>query len=255
MRIGLAQTRFPQSSSNGVEIVKDMIKKAQLHECDMICFPESIIPGMRGVGFEVEEYDHKVVKAALEEVCDFAKQSTMAVILPMEWKDELGYHLVAFVINKNGEVLDYQIKNQIDPTEDDFGFVPGDRRHLFEINNVKFGIVICHEGWRYPETVRWAAVRGASIVFHPQVTINVDNPEFYDNAMICRSMENNIYFASVNYALENQESTSALISPTGERLIEGRKNNEELLVYDIDPDQATRLLAKRFKPELLKDSF
>jgi len=31
-----------------------------------------------------------------------------------------------------------------------------------------FGIAICHEGWRYPETVRWAARRGAQIVFHPK---------------------------------------------------------------------------------------
>jgi len=35
---------------------------------------------------------------------------------------------------------------------------------------VKFGVAICHEGWRYPETVRWAAVRGAKIVFHPHHT-------------------------------------------------------------------------------------
>jgi predicted amidohydrolase len=34
------------------------------------------------------------------------------------------------------------------------------------------GVVICHEGWRYPETVRWAASRGAKIVFHPQHTGN-----------------------------------------------------------------------------------
>ena len=35
---------------------------------------------------------------------------------------------------------------------------------------MKFGVAICHEGWRYPETVRWAASRGARIVFHPQHT-------------------------------------------------------------------------------------
>jgi hypothetical protein len=31
-------------------------------------------------------------------------------------------------------------------------------------------VAICHEGWRYPETVRWAAVRVAKIVFHPHHT-------------------------------------------------------------------------------------
>ena len=58
---------------------------------------------------------------------------------------------------------------EVDPTEDQF-YVPGNTRRLFEIKGIKFGVVICHEGWRYPETVRSAAVRGAKIVFHPHHT-------------------------------------------------------------------------------------
>lgn len=29
-------------------------------------------------------------------------------------------------------------------------------RHVFTIGPLTFGVVIGHEGWRYPETVRWA---------------------------------------------------------------------------------------------------
>ena len=66
----------------------------------------------------------------------------------------------------SGEIQGVQTKNQLDPTEEPL-YVPGDTRRLFEIDGVKFGMAICHEGLRYPETVRWAAVRGAKIVFHP----------------------------------------------------------------------------------------
>lgn len=250
MKIGLAQTRFPQSASDGINIVKLLLREASQKECKLICFPESIIPGLRGVGYEVEDYNHSFQKEALEIICALAKQSKIAVILPMEWKDKLGLHLVAFVITENGEILGYQTKNQIDPEEDVFGYVPGASRKMFEINNVKFGIVICHEGWRYPETVRWAARQEASIVFHPQFTGDVNNPQFYNNAMVCRSLENNIYFASVNYALENQQSTTSLISPSGERLIVAKPSAQELLVYEIDPNKANLLLAKRFNPSL-----
>ncbi|MEI5906498.1 carbon-nitrogen hydrolase family protein [Bacillus spongiae] len=253
MRIGLAQTKFPKTATMGVNTVREMIIQAHKQHCELICFPESIIPGLRGVGYKVDKYDHHFQAGAINEICALAKQAKIAVILPMEWKDDLGYHLVAFVINQFGEILGYQTKNQIDPDEDSFGYVPGDGRRLFEINNVTFGIVICHEGIRYPETVRWAAIQGASIVFHPQFTGNVTNPHFFNNAMVCRSLENNIFFASVNYAIENQGSCTSLISPSGERLIEGKSNVEELLVYDIDTEKATRLLAKRFKPELLND--
>ena len=72
-------------------------------------------------------------------------------------------------IDARGEFQGYQTKNQLDPTEDQF-YVPGNTRHLFEVKGMKFGVAICHEGFRYPETVRWAAVRGAKIVFHPQHT-------------------------------------------------------------------------------------
>lgn len=250
MKIGLAQTRFPESATDGIKIVKQMIREASQKDCKLICFPESIIPGLRGVGYKVEDYNHSFQSEALKVICDFANQLKIAVILPMEWEDQHGFHLVAFVIAENGEILGYQTKNQIDPEEDIFGYVPGEGRKMFEINNVKFGIVICHEGWRYPETVRWAARQEASIVFHPQFTGDVNNPEFFNNAMVCRSLENNIYFASVNYALENQQSTSSLISPSGERLVVAKSSIEELLVYDIDPNQANLLLAKRFNPDL-----
>lgn len=230
-----------------------MMKEASDKDCDIICFPESIIPGLRGVGYKVEDYNHQSQLQGLTEICIYAKQLKIAVILPMEWQDNIGYHLVAFVINEQGEILGYQTKNQIDPDEDRFGFSPGKGRYIFEIKDVKFGIVICHEGWRYPETVRWAAVEGASIVFHPQFTGDVTNPEFFNSAMICRSLENNIYFASVNYTLKDQKSTTSLISPSGERVQVASPSKEELLVNDIDPIQATRLLAKRFNPNLLQN--
>ena len=80
-----------------------------------------------------------------------------------------GRQIAAFVFGRRGELLGCQTKNQIDPSEDAF-YVPGNGRKLFEVDGVKIGVAICHEGWRYPETVRWAAVRGAKIVFHPQHT-------------------------------------------------------------------------------------
>ncbi|SFS66992.1 carbon-nitrogen hydrolase family protein [Paenibacillus sp. BC26] len=251
MKIGLAQTRFPQSAEDGLALVKQNIKKASLEQCELVCFPESIIPGLRGVGYEVEPYNHEFQQAAIDEVCELARQERIAVILPMEWQDELGLHLAAFVIDDQGEVIGCQIKNQIDPGEDFFGYVPGKERQLFEINQTKFGIVICHEGWRYPETVRWAAVRGASIVFHPQFTPEVSNPEFYNYAMVGRSTENNIFFASVNYALKGQKSASALTSPTGEFLCAAPFEVETMLVHEFDPAQASRLLARRFRADLI----
>ena len=98
-----------------------------------------------------------------------ARTSRIAVILGMEWHTDAGRQIAAVVVDARGEVLGVQTKNQLDPTEEPL-YVPGHTRQLFEVNGLTFGVAICHEGFRYPETVRWAAARGAKVVFHPHCT-------------------------------------------------------------------------------------
>src|SRR5258708_34153201 len=145
-----------------------------------------------------------------------------------------------------------QKKNQLDPTEDQ-PYVPGNKRQLFEINGVKLGVAICHEGFRYPETVRWAAVRGAKIVFHPhctgsdQVGVRLTqwgaaSSPYYEKAMAMRSRENTIFFASVNSAFQFQESATSLIAPSGECLAYLPYGREGVLVQSTEIEEATGLL-------------
>jgi len=167
--------------------------------------------------------------------------------------------IAAFVFDAQGQIQGYQTKNQLDPTEDQL-YVPGNTRRLFEINGMKFGVAICHEGRRYPETVRWAAIRGAKIVFHPQHTGSEQegfyltqwgaaNAPYYEKAMMMRSRENTIYFASVNYALRFQESATSLIAPSGECQAYLPYGQEGVLVQAINVEEATGLLATRYAPE------
>ncbi len=119
-----------------------------------------------------------------------------------------------------------------------------------------FGTTICHEGWRYPESVRWSAIRGAQVVFHPQLTgSDLKGPTlttwgdpaapYYEKAMTMRSIENTIYFASVNGAFTYQETATSLIDPDGELVAFVPYGEEQLLVADLDLTRATGFLAKR----------
>jgi predicted amidohydrolase len=178
----------------------------------------------------------------------------------MDWYINDQLFNVAFVISGKGEILGYQSKNQLDPTEDNIWF-PGTERSIFEVNGVKFGITICHEGFRYPESVRWAAQNDAKIVFHPHFTgSNMDgealtewgsksNP-YYEKAMMMRALENTIYFASVNYSSKYAESASSLIDPNGTCIVHEVYGRPGVIVGDIDPELATGLLAKRFRNSL-----
>ena len=118
-----------------------------------------------------------------------------------------------------------------------------------------FGVAICHEGWRYPETVRWAARRGAHVVFHPHfheayrpATFADPANSFHEKAALCRAAENTCYFATVNYASASSPTTSAVIRPAGTLLSYQPYGKEGLLIADIDITAATGLLAARIKP-------
>jgi predicted amidohydrolase len=259
MIIALASPRIATTIDDGLDKIKRLLSEASAQGAEIVCFPEAYIPGLRGQDFEVLPYDQTQQERVLQAVAEWARTYKVATILGMEKLTEAGRQIVAVVFDARGEIQGYQTKNQLDPSEDKF-YVPGNTRQLFEINGVKFGVAICHEGWRYPETVRWAAVRGAKIVFHPQHTGNEKagvrltqwgstNAPYYEKAMMMRAIENTIYFASVNYALRFQESATSLISPSGQCQAYLPYGQEGVLVQAIHAEEATGLLAKRYAPE------
>ena len=258
LRIGLAAVRNAPSVEERLRTVDRVLADAGAQRAAIVCFQETFIPGLRGQDFAVPPPDQRRQQAALDEICGAARRHGVAVVVGMEWESGAGLHNVAFVVARDGEVVGYQAKNQI-PVEEEPFYVPDGRRRLFAVDGVPFGITICHEGWRYPEAVRWAAVRGARLVFHPQLTgsdragVTIDRwgdpgSPYYEKAMVARGVENTIYFASVNYAMRYQDSATSLIDPEGDCLAHVPYGQERLLVHDIDLLRATGFCARRFNP-------
>jgi predicted amidohydrolase len=259
MIIGLASPRVAATWEEGLDKVQRLLAEASRQGAEIVCFPEAYLPGLRGMDFEVLPFGPAEQERVLQTVGHYARTLKVAVILGMERLTAAGREIVAAVFDAQGRLLGFQSKNQIDPTEDAY-YVPGTTRQLFEVNGVKFGVAICHEGFRYPETVRWAAVRGAKIVFHPYCTGSdltgvrltqwgaADSP-YYEQAMLMRSRENTIWFASVNYAFRYQESATSLIAPSGQCQAHLPYGQEGVLVQTINLHDATGLLAMRYAPE------
>jgi predicted amidohydrolase len=264
LRIALASPSFPASIDDAVRRAGEFLAEAARRRVDIVCFPECYLPGMRGQDFDVPAPNQHEQASALEAIRAAAATHGVAAIVPMEWQSDAGLQNVAFVISGAGEVLGFQTKNQI-PIEEEPYFQPGFTRRLFTVRGVPFGVAICHEGWRYPETVRWAATRGAKIVFHPHyaggdgprahpATWGAPDSPFYEKAMVARAAENAVYFASVNYALPRQDAATTLIGPSGECLAHAPYGEESLLVHDVDPRLATGFLAARYQPMRYQDA-
>ena len=263
MIIALASPRIASTLDEGLDRIRRLLSEASAQGAEIVCFPEAYLPGLRGQDFEVLPFDQTQQERVLQVTAEWARTYAVATILGMERLTEAGRQIVAVVIDARGRIQGYQTKNQLDPTEDQF-YVPGNTRQLFEINGVKFGVAICHEGWRYPETVRWAAVRGAKIVFHPHHTGSdqsgvrltewgAASSPYYEKAMMMRSRENTIYFASVNYGLRFPDSATSLIDPSGQCQAYLPYGQEGVLVQAIEVEEATGLLATRYAPERYRD--
>ncbi len=256
-RIALANLRFPANREQSVVAVTGAIERASGEGARLICFPEAFVPGYRLAGKPVAPPDAAFLERAWADIARAAAKAGVTVILGTERPIDGRLLIAALVINDDGSIAGFQDKVQLDPSEDDL-YSPGAERTVFEAGALKFGVAICHEGWRYPETVRWAARRGAHIVFHPHlheaepggfVPAAFADPQntFHEKAALCRAAENTCYFATVNYASEGSPTTSAVIRPDGTVLCYQPYGQEGVLVADIDPAVATGLLAKRCK--------
>jgi predicted amidohydrolase len=243
---------------DAVALAREAIHSAASQHAHIICFPECYVPGYRAPGKHIPPPDPDFLNQAWRTIASATASASITVILGTERATSDGLRATALVIDSSGNIAGFQDKVQLDPSEDSI-YAPGCERRIFRSGALTFGIAICHEGWRYPETVRWAARRGAHIVFHPHFheaepggfapSVFADPANtFHEKSVLCRAAENTCYFATVNCASAGSPTTSAVARPDGTLLAYQPYGEAGLLIADIDLDEATGLLASRYKP-------
>jgi predicted amidohydrolase len=257
-RIALANLPFPATPEESVASAEEAISQAGAERAELVCFPECFVPGYRLMSKRVPPPDPVFLERAWSAVSAAAAKANVAVILGSERVVGGALLIAALVINRDGSIAGFQDKVQIDPSEEGT-YSPGSDRRVFQAGLLTFGVAICHEGWRYPETVRWAARRGAQIVFHPHFgeaepgsyrpsTFADPANSFHEKAALCRAAENTCFFATVNCASAGSPTTSAVVRPDGTLLGYQPYGKPGLLLADLDLAEATGLLAGRYKP-------
>ena len=256
-RIALANIQFPATPEESVALAEHAIVQASTERAGLICFPECFIPGYRGMGKSVPPPDPVFLERAWSVVAAAAVKANLVVVLGTERVVDGALLITALVVNRDGTSAGFQDKVQLDPSEEGI-YSPGTGRRVFQAGPLTFGVVICHEGWRYPETVRWAAQRGAHIVFHPhfgEAEPGAYRPSsfadpansFHEKAALCRAAENTCFFATVNCASAGSPTTSAVVRPDGTLLCYQPYGKRGLLIADVEITEATGLLAARYK--------
>jgi predicted amidohydrolase len=256
-RIALANLRFPGTPAESVRLAQDAVRQAGSEGADLICFPECFVPGYRCLGKQVPPPDPVFLERAWFTLAEAAAKASLAVVLGTERIVDDALRITVLVIHADGTIAGFQDKVQLDPAEDGV-YSPGSERRVFHTGSLTFGVAICHEGFRYPETVRWAVQNGAQIVFHPHLSeaepgsyrpSSFADPanSFHEKTALCRAAENTCYFATVNCASAGSPTTSAVVRPDGTLLSYQPYGKAGLLIADIDIAAATGFLASRYK--------
>jgi predicted amidohydrolase len=258
-RIALANLRFPATREESVALAEGAIAEASAAGAGLVAFPECFVPGYRAAGKGVLPPDPVFLERAWSTLAAACAKANVTAVVGTERVVDRALLATALVVAADGTIAGFQDKVQIDPSEEGI-YTPGVGRRVFHSGPLTFGVVICHEGWRYPETVRWAARRGAHLVVHPHVeeaepggyvpsTFADPANTFHEKAVLCRAAENTCYVATVNVASAGSPTTSAVARPDGTLLAYQPYGKHGLLIADIDLATATGLLASRCKAE------
>ncbi len=161
VRIALANIRYAESPEESVALACQAIAEASRAGAEVICFPECYVPGYRGLGHEPPPPDAAFLERAWRDIAKASGQASVGVVLGTERIVDGSLLATVLVIDRDGSLAGFQDKVQIDPSEDGL-YTPGNGRRVFQAGPLTFGVAICHEGWRYPETVRRAARHSAA---------------------------------------------------------------------------------------------
>lgn len=257
IKVGAAQ--IPQTTDIEVNTAKvvETMDKAVRQGVDLLCFPETQLSGYRvGIQDADAACPARALEEALEQIAHCCRRLNMGVIVGTETPNGSAKPFnSAVILDRKGKTLAVHHKSRLTP-KDAEGYSPGNGPTLFYFDDICMGIVICFEGFRFPENVRELAKAGATIVFHPQFNHIFSEMAWkrpiQEALLMARAGENTIYFVSANMCHVNNNCRSFIIGPDGLVIQASELGREMLLAVELDTDRATHAFLKQDPSTMMK---
>jgi predicted amidohydrolase len=146
----------------------------------------------------------------------------------------------ASILTPDGGAVHYRKTHLPHLGADRFVEPGGEPFRLFEAAGLKTGVLICYDA-SFPEASRLLTLAGADLILLP-----TNWPEEAEGKAVflpnARAYENVIYFASINRVGTERGFTfhgvSRICDPEGKTVVEGPRDEEAILLADIDPERA-----------------
>ncbi len=267
VRIGLIQHRWREDRTELIEALRDGIRQAAeagaqivfLPEITLLRYPADTLP--TGTPSQIAESltDGPTITFARDAARDFGVHVHTSLYERADAADGddvvdgLGYN-TAVVVSPDGEVVARTRKTHIPVTagyyEDKYfragpaaGAYPVHDVALGEGGEVRLGLPTCWDEW-FPEVARAYSIEGAEVLCYPTaIGSEPDHPEFdtqplWQQVITGHAIANGLFIVVPNRlgaeGLITFYGSSFVVDPYGRVLVQGPRDEEAVLVTDLD---------------------
>lgn len=180
---------------------------------------------------------------------DVAKQFGMVLIVPVYEEEISGvYYNTAAVIDADGKYLGKYRKTHIPHVApgfwEKFYFRPGNLGYpCFDTAFARIGVYICYDR-HFPEGARCLGLNGAEIIFNPSATVAGLSEYLWKLEQPAHAVANGYFVGAINrvgteapWNIGEFYGQSYFCDPRGQIIAEGSRDQDELIVADLDMDK------------------
>ncbi len=180
---------------------------------------------------------------------DVAKQYGMVLIVPIYEEEMSGvYYNSAAVIDADGKYLGKYRKTHIPHVApgfwEKFYFRPGNLGYpCFDTAFARIGVYICYDR-HFPEGARCLGLNGAEIIFNPSATVAGLSEYLWKLEQPAHAAANGYFVGAINrvgteapWNIGEFYGQSYFCDPRGQIIAEGSRDQDELIVADLDMDK------------------
>ena len=245
MKAGFLQFKpeFGKPEKN-IERIKELVYDA---EFDLLVLPELANTGYLFTDkSELEDLSEEIKGSRfcgeLKKICS---EKNSYIVAGISERSGNNFYNSSVLVSPDGEIFTYRKIHLFD--REKLWFTPGNtplQVHEISIRKhgkIKIGMMICFD-WIFPETARTLALKGAQIICHPSNLVM----SYCQTAMFTRALENHVYTVTANRTGTEIRSgikltftgESVVVNPRGKYLCKGGKDNDEICIAEIVPNEA-----------------
>ncbi|MBU6450200.1 MAG: acyltransferase [Cyanobacteria bacterium REEB67] len=185
----------------------------------------------------------------IKKMQEVAKKYGMVLVVPIYEVEHTGvYYNTAAVIDADGKYLGKYRKNHIPHVApgfwEKFYFRPGNLGYpVFETKFATIGVYICYDR-HFPEGARALGLNGAEIVFNPSATVAGLSEYLWKLEQPAHAAANGYFLGAINrvgteapWNIGEFYGSSYFCDPRGQIIAQASRDQEELVVSDLDLDQ------------------